>query len=97
MCFELQAHRVGCPRGETEGVELFAAAAAELGADRVAGVLQHTVEQVLWSYPGVAATRGEPGGEFQRAFGQEVDTQRSGARAATPPAGPPPDASFSCA
>src|SRR5882757_9862137 len=94
VCFELEAYRVGCPGGETERGELFAAAAAQLGAQRVAGVLQHTVEQVQWSYPRVAATRRELGGECQRTFGQQMHTQRIRAWVATPPARPAPDASF---
>jgi hypothetical protein len=63
--------------------------AAEVCAERVAGILQHAVEQVLWPDTDVTAAGSEPGGDLQGAFGQEVDTQRVGAGV---PAAPPASA-----
>ena len=95
-CFQLEPDRVGPAGDQAESGQLLAAAAAQLCAERVAGILQHPVEQVLWPDTGVAAAGSEPVGELQGAFGQQVDAQRVGAGVAAAPPAPAPDPPLGC-
>ena len=72
MDLELEPHRIGPARFEAETLQLPAAAAAQLGAERIEGVLEHAIEDTIRADPGVAAAGGEPGGELEGAFGHKV-------------------------
>src|SRR6266536_604987 len=94
-CFQLEPHRVGPAGNKTESGQLSAAAAAQLCTERVTGILQYAVEQMLWPDPGVTAAGSKPGGNLEGAFGQEVDAQLVGTGLpAAPPAPDPPLGSF---
>ena len=50
---KLKTYGVGRPGGKAGRGQLLAATAAELGAQRAAGILQHAVEQELEPGPGI--------------------------------------------
>jgi hypothetical protein len=94
VCFQVKANRVGPPCSEAAGGQLSTASPAQLGAKRVERVPEYPVGQVVRPDCRLATVGGEPGGDLEGAFGQNVDAQRPRSRVATPPAGPSPHASF---
>lgn len=70
---QLEPDRVWPGRGQAERGEPLAAAAAQLGAERVEGVEQHAIQQMLRPDPGIAAVCGEPDGDLHRVLGQHAD------------------------
>ena len=55
LCLELKPDRLGLSGGKAGQGQLPAAAAAQLGSQRVAGIAQHAVEQILGPDPRIAA------------------------------------------
>jgi len=77
---ELEPDRVGPSGSKPERGQLPAAAAAQLGSQRVAGIAQHAVEQMLGPDPRIATTGREPRGHLQGALCQHIRTRRIRAR-----------------
>ena len=73
VCLQQQSRRVGPAGDPAEPGQLPAAAAAELGAERVAGIAQHAVEQMFWPDPRISPAVSESGCDLEGAFGQYVD------------------------
>jgi hypothetical protein len=66
---QLEPYRVGPAGYEAETLQLPAAAPAQLSTERIPGVLEHAIQEMVWAYPDVAALRSEPGGKLEGAFG----------------------------
>jgi hypothetical protein len=74
----------------TQHDQLPATASAELGAEWVAGIVQHAVQTMFRVDPRITPAVGEPGCGFEGAFGQQVDAQRAGPGVPAPTPRPAP-------